>query len=313
MFNVKFLLIGLLFSNLIFAQLTTPKLIYPANNDTVYESNHPLLSWTAVEGAKFYAIKIGWEWTHNKYTNEKNPTSLSINDYFTPGTYTWKVLASDSNNLSNWSEERTFTFISDVPLNNPPRLIAPYKGYVDHQSNFGSNLLVCSNIAGADYYVFELSPDSLFNEAGNNVIKTTSKPQVATDDLNLSTNTWYWRVKVRNSQNETGWSVTWWFVYYADATKVSDSKIISEYSLFQNYPNPFNPTTTINFTIPKTSFVTLKVYDLLGKEIATLVNEEKHAGSYNIEFNGKDLPSGIYLYRIYAGEYIQTKKMILMK
>ena len=92
-----------------------------------------------------------------------------------------------------------------------------------------------------------------------------------------------------------------------------ESSQTNNFSLKQNYPNPFNPTTTINFSIPKTSFVTLKVYDVLGKEIATLVNEEKHAGNYNVKFKANGLPSGIYFYRIIAGEYSQTRKMIIMK
>jgi len=96
------------------------------------------------------------------------------------------------------------------------------------------------------------------------------------------------------------------------------SKIPSEYLLSQNYPNPFNPTTTITYQIPEREFVTLKVYDILGREIATLVNEEKPAGSYEVEFNShsgevRNLTSGIYFYQIKAGEYSETKKMILLQ
>lgn len=85
------------------------------------------------------------------------------------------------------------------------------------------------------------------------------------------------------------------------------------YYLSQNYPNPFNPSTKIKYTIPKTSLVTLTIYDLLGKEIETLVKEEKSPGYYETTFNGSNLSSGVYFYRISAGEYIQTKKFILLK
>jgi len=88
---------------------------------------------------------------------------------------------------------------------------------------------------------------------------------------------------------------------------------LSDYEIYQNYPNPFNPTTTIKYQIPELSFVTLKVYDVLGSEIATLVNEEKRTGSYQFEFSASDLPSGIYFYQLRAGEFIVTKKMILLK
>ena len=87
--------------------------------------------------------------------------------------------------------------------------------------------------------------------------------------------------------------------------------------LYQNYPNPFNPTTTIKYSIPKLSFVTIKIYDVLGSEAATLVNEEKPAGTYELNWNASStaggLPSGVYFYRLSAGNYVETKKMILLK
>ncbi len=92
----------------------------------------------------------------------------------------------------------------------------------------------------------------------------------------------------------------------------SDDKVIS-YQLNQNYPNPFNPTTKISYSIPQSSNVTLKVNNVLGSEVATLVDEEKAAGSYEIEFNASTLPSGIYFYRFQAGNFVETKKMVLMK
>ncbi|MBI5475866.1 MAG: T9SS type A sorting domain-containing protein [Ignavibacteriales bacterium] len=86
-----------------------------------------------------------------------------------------------------------------------------------------------------------------------------------------------------------------------------------EFNLFQNYPNPFNPTTTIQFDIPNAGFVTLKVYNLLGQEVAMLVNEGKKIGRYEVEFDGSKLPSGIYFYRLVAGDYVSTRKFILIK
>jgi hypothetical protein len=88
---------------------------------------------------------------------------------------------------------------------------------------------------------------------------------------------------------------------------------ISTYSLSNNYPNPFNPSTTISYSVPELSFVTIIVYDVLGKEITTLVNNEKPVGSYEVEFNATALPSGIYFYQIQAGSFVETKKMVLMK
>jgi len=96
-------------------------------------------------------------------------------------------------------------------------------------------------------------------------------------------------------------------------TSVENDEIPVSYSLSQNYPNPFNPSTSISFEIPQSGFVKLVVYDMLGKEVATLLNEEKTAGAYEVNFNVRNLASGIYFYTINAGNFTSTKKMILMK
>jgi len=100
----------------------------------------------------------------------------------------------------------------------------------------------------------------------------------------------------------------------------NESRFLSMYFLSQNFPNPFNPTTDIKYRIPELSFVTLKVYDILGNEITILVNEEKPIGSYEVEFDAMALPSGVYFYRLQAvpngrqaGSFVETKKMVLMK
>ena len=86
-----------------------------------------------------------------------------------------------------------------------------------------------------------------------------------------------------------------------------------EFKLEQNYPNPFNPTTTIQYQLPTDARVTLKVYDILGSEVATLINEEQEAGYKEVQFNGSGYASGMYVYRLQAGEYVSTKKMMLVK
>jgi hypothetical protein len=87
----------------------------------------------------------------------------------------------------------------------------------------------------------------------------------------------------------------------------------TQFGLDQNYPNPFNPTTTISYGVPQQSMVTLKVYDILGNEVATLVNEVQQAGNHAISFDASKLTSGVYIYRMQAGSFTQTKKMILLR
>ena len=86
-----------------------------------------------------------------------------------------------------------------------------------------------------------------------------------------------------------------------------------EYKLEQNFPNPFNPTTSINYSIPKSGLVTLKVYNVFGQEVSTLVNEVKNNGNYSIDFNASNLSSGVYYYELTSGNFVQTKRMMLIK
>ena len=118
-----------------------------------------------------------------------------------------------------------------------------------------------------------------------------------------------------NAAGDTGtlndWCVT---VEYGLITGVANNTILAnEFKLSQNYPNPFNPATTINYTIPKSGLVTLKVFDILGKEVASLVNGMVTAGSHSVNFNASQLSSGVYFYRIESGNFVDTKKMFLLK
>jgi len=123
----------------------------------------------------------------------------------------------------------------------------------------------------------------------------------------------------------SGWTSTYNGYYYntmriwgakmdvAVGIENNNSNIVTNYALFQNYPNPFNPVTTIKYQIPKSGFVILKVYDVLGKEVATLVNEKQSVGSYEVDWDGTGYPSGVYFYRLVTEDYTNVKKMVLLK
>jgi hypothetical protein len=111
---------------------------------------------------------------------------------------------------------------------------------------------------------------------------------------------------------DTGYYIAVW-----DSATFIEDEIKKDYAenfyLAQNYPNPFNPSTKINYSIPKSGDVSLKVYDILGINVASLVNEFKEAGINSVEFNASSLPSGTYFYQLKAGDFVETKKMILLK
>lgn len=118
------------------------------------------------------------------------------------------------------------------------------------------------------------------------------------------------------SSNRSGSDTTYIYVVSSEPISNSEDDLNSvpiEFRLEHNYPNPFNPSTTIQYSIPQASNVSLKIYDILGNKVATLVNEEKPAGGYEVEFDAYGLASGIYLYELQAGLFVETKKMVLMK
>jgi hypothetical protein len=109
--------------------------------------------------------------------------------------------------------------------------------------------------------------------------------------------------------------IGFWYTAEGFVTDIQEGQnpLPTEYFLAQNYPNPFNPSTKITYSIQERSNVSIKVFDLLGSEVEELVKGEIEAGTYDINFNASNLPSGIYFYRLQAGDFVQTRKMILLK
>jgi hypothetical protein len=102
-------------------------------------------------------------------------------------------------------------------------------------------------------------------------------------------------------------------VHFSQEIEIALSAIPSVFDLKQNYPNPFNPSTTISFNVPQGEHVLLRVFTMLGQEVATLVNERREAGSYSVQFSANNLAAGQYFYRIKAGEFVDVKRMTLIK
>jgi hypothetical protein len=114
--------------------------------------------------------------------------------------------------------------------------------------------------------------------------------------------------------SQHSWDSNFWLVGLVNPTDVQDNiNVTTKFDLKQNYPNPFNPSTKINWQSPVGGWQALKVYDVLGNEIATLVDEHKPDGVYEVEFNTENLASGMYFYKLQPGNFIQTKKMVLIR
>lgn len=189
-----------------------------------------------------------------------------------------------------------------------PNLIAPVN---NSTINTLIPVLEWDSLITAFDYRLELGRDSAFTNSLLYQIVPQKTFQVPIGLLS-SDSTYYWRVRTATNGGVSPWSEV--FSFEIIITDVKDEKQIpTEFTLLQNYPNPFNPSTSIKYRVSSISNVSLKVYDVLGNEVATLVNEEKSAGSYEVNFNAAGLSSGIYFYKLQAGSLVETKKMILIK
>jgi len=163
---------------------------------------------------------------------------------------------------------------------------------------------------GADTYRLQVASNPSFSTLL--VDSLTSSTAINIFGIFESESTYYWRVNASNSSGESGWSPEWSFTTET-ATSINDLEIPESFTLQQNYPNPFNPATTISYQLPEAAVVNLSVFDLLGRKVSVLVNRNQPSGNYTVNFDASGLSSGIYIYRLQAGDFLQTRKMILMK
>ena len=298
---------------------SAPTLISPTNNATAIATT-TTLSWNASANAVSYQIQISSD--QNFTSTVINQTGLTTTSYNATGllnntTYYWKVNATNAGGTSTWSTVWNFTTIIALP--NQVTLQSPTNGSTQNQTNI--TFIWNAATSQVDKYWFEIADNSSMNNPTiDNTVISTQKT------INVESNkSYWWKVKAHNAAGWGSFSDTWNFTTVT--TDVEKDILPTKTELFQNYPNPFNPKTTIFYTIPTSTsgfsfnqggsewekLVTLRVYDLLGREVATLVNESQSPGKYVITFHRLSLPSGIYYYVLRAGDNVAVKKMLLLK
>jgi uncharacterized protein YjdB len=189
-----------------------------------------------------------------------------------------------------------------------PALYLPNDGSTDQPSNI---TLQWYSSYEAQTYRLQVSRTSAFTQI---VIDDSTRTATTCQLSGLVNGVYYWRVSASNVAGTSAWSSAWSFTVGPPTGVEKNSEVPKQFTLGQNYPNPFNPVTTIIYTLSKDDWVTLKVFDILGREIKILVNGIKRAGiTYQVEFNASKLPSGIYLYRLQTGEKSLVKKLTIMK
>jgi Secretion system C-terminal sorting domain len=296
------LLIFLLCFGLKSQPLDSPILTEPPDVDIVV----PLtvdLQWNAVPGAQTYEVQISTTSDFTALVNP-NPITAANTSYQVPAgllspftVYYWRVRAMNQNGPGEFSAPWSFR-----TAGTPEQEISSLEDVVD---NYLQNHMNQANILNhkLDLALHQYNMNHMFQAR---IHMELFKLRVFILEF------------AQFISNENGGKL----IYNADkiiALLFGDNSAgnidlsPNEYTLKQNYPNPFNPTTTIEYTVPKNGFVSLKVYDITGKEIASLINSYQNAGSYLVTWDASNYGSGVYLYRIIAGDYSATKRMVLKK
>ena len=221
--------------------------------------------------------------------------------------YYWRVKAENETGWGVYSLWFKFTTVSPPPL--APVLVSPQNGALLVETN---PLLDWDSSIYAESYRVQVATDSVFTSSvydSSGIIITEF--QIPNNGLNINT-TYYWRVNASNVTGTSPWSLI--FHFTTGVTNIThNNEVPKEFKLYNSYPNPFNPSTKIKFDIPKSSYVKLIVYDVLGREIKTLVNEKLIAGRYEVSWDGSGYTSGVYIYKLVAGDFVNVKKMVLLK
>jgi len=220
--------------------------------------------------------------------------------------YFWRVRADTRGGTSAWSEIFTFR-TADPPM--IPVLISPPDGLRNAASSIALSWNPVPNLIG---YHLQVSKTSSFDQMVFEMPSVT-KTEQEIGPLKFST-AYYWRVRANTSGGMSDWSKIWFFITEeTSGLSLLESATPKENGLHQNYPNPFNHSTSIRFSIATPCHVTMKIYNLTGGEAESLIDGEMPAGTYHFIWQAKGLPSGIYFIRLAAGDFIDTRKLILDK
>jgi len=287
-------------------------LIEPANHSRI-EADSVKLVWF-----KSNPNVIGYKVTYFPKNNEADVIAQTIETSDTTAwvsglmkfqIYQWNVSAINSTGIGLGSDIWEFELTDSTLFPQPVMLLSPVDNEMIEADSV--KLIWTKGQNNSTQYWLEYSwTNSSFS---NSIIDSS-----LTDTLILlkplqDEKTYWWKIKAKNQFGWGNFSEVGTFKVDYFRVGVHDDLKDKSFALSQNYPNPFNPKTTISYKLQLQSFVDLRIYDLLGREVKTLVNENKPAGIYQVDFNAINLPSGVYIYKLKAGTFTETRKMTLMK
>lgn len=284
-----------------------PTLVSPANNDTNVTLPVTFV-WYDSGRATYFRLQVS--------TNPTFVPPLVVNDSIglittytrlglAPSTvYYWRMYAGNAGGLSDSSAARNFKTVRPPQ---PPTLIRPVQGDTGVSR---TPLFVWTRVAQADSYQVQVAVDPLFNTIVRDTTTADTAKRFGGQQLDVG-RWYYWHVGARNTGGTNYSSPRSFRVTFTSVDELTETP--KQFALMQNYPNPFNPATTIRYQLPTRASVLLKVYDLLGREVATLIDGVEEAGYKSVQWDASNVASGVYLYTLQAGNFAQTKKLVLLR
>lgn len=284
----------------------SPQLNLPVNGEMALKYLPALFSWEQSAGAEFYSMQIA---------EDENFTTLVFDETDLPDNfidvevleaysqYYWRVNAKNTGLTTPYSNVSTFRTAVAVP-----NILYPPPSMIDLPTSFQFKW---DPVLGADNYSIQVSTDLSFSDLIVNE-ENLSDTKYDISDLDLNRR-YFWKVKAKNQYGDGDFSERIWFRTVTVMDASDETSLPRELKLSQNYPNPFNPSTNFRVEIPEEGFVNLTVYNVLGEQVAELLNNYIKAGYYEVTFNAGELNSGVYLYKISYKNKVVSKKMLYLK
>lgn len=290
------------------ADPSIPVQLSPANGAT-NQATSVTVRWTRPAGASSFHLQLGTDPTFATGKIIDNPAAV---DTFATAsglsfltTYYWRVNADNVGGTSPYSP--VWSFGVGIPTPSQVVLVSPASASLISADSV--KLVWRKSSPGIDKYQLDLAVDTLFNFKTTDSTLTDSSKVLKSL---INNQKYFWRLRARNPGGWGAFSEVRTFTIKVTSV-TAQREMPTSFALEQNYPNPFNPSTRIEFALPEEARVRLEVYNLLGERIAILADETRTAGFHSVQFNATTLPSGLYLYRLTAGERTFVRKMMLTK
>ena len=286
--------------------LATPVLLSPQDGSSP-TSPTPKFVWSSVSEATWYRLQISTDslFAEGVDTTLTDTSFLGTHPLAYLQKYWWRVRASNSEVQGEWTNPWKITHLLEAP--NVVSLLSPANAAVVSRDSVA--FMWRKSTPEVYRYWFEIAADSAFTfKVVDSLVTDTSK---VVHSLANSQSYW-WKVRASNPAGLGPFSETRSFQVIISSINW-ENEMPSEHSLSQNFPNPFNPTTMIRYGLPHRSHVLLVVYNTLGQRVAELVNGDVEAGYHSVQFDARNLASGVYFYRLQAGSFVETKKLLLVR